>query len=104
MSDTRFIMIGLVLVFAGFLILGIFGRPFFEFTIQANEFGDCFDYTEDGHAIPVDCDSILGNKVILFGVVFVLIGGGIIALIKGVRGRWDQDVKSGEMIGPKKDH
>ena len=104
MSDTRFILIGLVLVFAGFLILGMFGRPFFEFTIQANEFGDCFDYTEDGRAIPVDCNSILGNKVILFGVVFVLIGGGIIALIKGIRGRWDQDVKSDEMVGPKKDH
>jgi Na+-driven multidrug efflux pump len=101
MSDTRFIMIGLVLVFAGFLILGIFGRPFFEFTIQANEFGDCFDY-EDGRAIPIDCDLMLGNKVILFGIVFALIAGGIIALIKGVRGKWDQDVKSDEMLGPKK--
>lgn len=101
MSDTRFIMIGLVLVFAGFLVLGIFGRPFFEFTIQANEFGDCFDYAEDGSTMPVDCDLILGNKVILFGIVFALIGGGIIALIKGARGRWDQDIKSDEMVGPK---
>ena len=104
MSDTRFIILGVVLVFVGFLVLGIFGRPFFEFTIQANEFGDCFDYTEDERTIPVDCNLILGNKVILFGVVFVLIGGGIIALIKGVRGRWDQDVKSDEMLGPKEDH
>ena len=101
MSDTRFIILGLVLVFVSFLILGIFGRPFSEFTIQANEFGDCFDYTEDGRAIPVDCSLILENKLILFGGVFVLIGGGIIALIKGVRGRWDQDIKSDEMVGPK---
>lgn len=94
-------MIGLVLVFAGFLVLGIFGRPFFEFTIQANEFGDCFDYDDDGSTMPVDCNLILGNKVILFGIVFALIGGGIIALIKGARGRWDQDIKSDEMVGPK---
>lgn len=102
MSDTRFIIIGLSLVFAGFLILGIFGRPFFEFTIQANEFGDCFDYTEDGRVIPIDCDIVLVNKVILFVAVFVLIGSGIVALIKGVRGRWDQDVKSDELVGPKR--
>lgn len=102
MSDTRFIMIGLVLVFAGFLILGIFGRPFFEFTIQANEFGDCFDYTTDGHVIPVNCNMILQGKSIFFGIVLALIGSGIFTLIKGVRGKWDQDVKSDEMVGPKR--
>ncbi len=104
MSDTRFIILGLILIFVGFLILGIFGGPFFEFTVQANEFGDCFDYTEDESAMPVDCDLILANKAILFWIVSGLIGGGIIALIKGMRGRWDQDVKSDEMLGPKKEH
>lgn len=102
MSDTRFIIIGLVLVFAGFITLSVFGRSFLEFTVQANEFGNCFDYTEEGHAIPVDCGIILQNKAILFGVVFVLIGMGVVALVKGVRGRWDQDVKNDEMVGPKK--
>jgi hypothetical protein len=29
-----------------------------------------------------------------------LIGAGIIALIKGVRGKWDQDVKPEDMLGP----
>src|SRR5574341_619357 len=102
MSDTRFIMIGLVLVFAGFLVLGVFGRPFLEFTIQANEFGDCIDYTEAG-AVSSDCDVILQSKILLFGVVAGLVGSGVIALIKGYRGKWDQDVKSDEMVGPKKD-
>ena len=101
MSDTRFIILGLVLVFAGFLLTGIFGSQFLKFTVQVNEFGNCFDYTEDGKAIAVDCNIIIQNKSIFFGAVLSLIGGGIIALIKGVRGKWDQDVKSDEMVGPK---
>jgi hypothetical protein len=33
-------------------------------------------------------------------VVIVIISGGIIALLKGVKGKWDQDVKPEEMLGP----
>ena len=33
-------------------------------------------------------------------VVIVIISGGIIALLKGVRGKWDQNVKPEEMLGP----
>lgn len=95
-------MLGLALVFAGFLVLGIFGRPFLEFTVQANEFGNCVDYTETG-SVSTDCDIIMQNKMLFFGVVMGLIGTGIVALIKGYRGKWDQDVKSNEMVGPKKD-
>lgn len=101
MSDTRFIMLGIALVFAGFLVLGILGKPFLEFTVQANEFGNCVDYTETG-AVSIDCDIIMQNKLIFFAVVGALIGLGILSLIKGYRGRWDQDVKSDEMVGPKK--
>lgn len=95
-------MLGIVLVFAGFLVLGILGRPFLEFTVQVNEFGNCVDYTETG-AVSTDCGVIMQNKILFFGVVMGLIGSGIAALIKGYRGRWDQDVKSDEMVGPKKD-
>ncbi|HXV38282.1 MAG TPA: hypothetical protein VD699_01725 [Nitrosopumilaceae archaeon] len=102
MSDTRFIMLGIVLVFAGFLVLGIFGRPFLEFTVQVNEFGNCVDYTETG-AVSVDCSVIMQDKMVFFGVVMGLISSGIVALVKGYRGQWDQDVKSDEMLGPKKD-
>ena len=102
MSDTRFLMLGIGLVFAGFVILGILGKPFFEFTVQANEFGNCFDYTETG-AVSTDCGVIMQDKLLFFGVVMGLIGSGIFSLVKGYRGRWDQDVKSDEMVGPKKD-
>jgi len=102
MSDTRFIMLGIALVFAGFLILGIFGGHFFEFTVQVNEFGNCIDYTETG-TISTDCGVIMQNKMIFFVVVMGLISSGIVGLVKGYRGRWDQDVKSDEMVGPKKD-
>lgn len=95
-------MLGIALVFAGFLILGVLGRSFLEFTVQENEFGDCIDYTETG-AVSTDCGVIIQDKILLFGVVMGLIGSGIVALIKGYRGRWDQDVKSDEMVGPKKD-
>lgn len=102
MSDTRFIILGIALVFAGFLILGILGRPFFEFTVQVNEFGNCIDYAETG-AVSSDCAVIMQDKLIFFGVVMGLISSGIVALVKGYRGRWDQDVKRDEMVGPKKD-
>ena len=95
-------MLGIVLVFAGFLVLGILGRPFLEFTVQVNEFGNCIDYAEPG-AVSADCNVIMQNKLIFFGVVIGLIGSGVFALAKGYRGRWDQDVKSDEMVGPKKD-
>ena len=95
-------MLGIILVFVGFLVLGILGKPFLEFTVQANEFGNCIDYTESG-AVSTDCSVIMQDKLIFFAVVVALIGSGILSLIKGYRGRWDQDVKSDEMVGPKKD-
>lgn len=103
MSDTRFIILGIAVIFAGFIVIGILGGQFQEFTLQANEFGDCYDYTDDGRAVPVDCEIKMQDRAVLFGGSVALIGGGIILLIKGVRGRWDQDVKSDEVVGPKKD-
>jgi len=32
--------------------------------------------------------------------VIALIGCGIVSLFKGVRGKWDQDVKPEDMLGP----
>jgi len=29
-----------------------------------------------------------------------LVGAGIVSLVKGVRGKWDQDVKPEDMVGP----
>ena len=59
MTDIRFIMLGIALIFAGFFVLGIFGTQYMEASIQAQEFGDCFDYNENNlqtlvQPIPID--------------------------------------------------
>ena len=95
-------MIGSVLAFSGFLIGGVTGTQYQKYAVQADQFGDCFDYATDGHAIKVKCDEKIQDKFIFFSISVCLIGGGVIVLIKGVRGKWDQNVKSDEMVGPKK--
>ncbi len=100
MSDTRFTMLGIGLIFAGFIILGVFGTAYFDATIQANEFETCFDYFDDGPPVEVSCDAILQNKVMFLGLVLGLVGAGIVSLVKGARGKWDQDVKPEDMVGP----
>ncbi len=100
MSDTRFTMLGIVLIFAGFIILGIFGTAYFDATIEAEEFETCFEYSDDSPPVEVSCDAKLQNKVMFLGLVMALVGAGIVSLFKGVRGKWDQDVKPEDMVGP----
>ena len=99
MSDTRFTMLGVALIFAGFLILGIFGQHYYNFSIQAQEFGDCFEF-RDGQQVELDCQVVAQDKTAFFALVIGLIAAGIFFLIKGVRGRWDQDVKPQDKVGP----
>ena len=99
-SDTRFTMVGIALIFAGFIMLSIFGSQFTDVTVEADQFGNCFEYFEDRPPVQIDCDIKFQDKSIFFGLVVVLIGGGIISLIKGARGKWDQDVKPEDMVGP----
>jgi len=99
-SDTRFTMLGIGLIFAGFIILGVFGTAYFDATIQANEFETCFDYFDDNPPVEVSCDAILQNKVMFLGLVLGLVGAGIVSLVKGARGKWDQNVKPEDMVGP----
>jgi len=103
-SDIRFTLLGIALIFAGFLVLGIFGSQYIEASIQAQEFGDCFEYNEEMSPMQIDCNIVLQNKSILTAVVIGLIGAGIVSLIKGVRGKWDQDVKPQDMLGPGNPH
>ena len=100
MSDTRFTLLGIGLIFAGFIILGIFGAPYFDATIQAQEFGDCYEYFEDSPPLPIDCELKIQDKTIFSGLVIGLVTAGIVALVKGVKGKWDQDVKPEDMVGP----
>ncbi len=100
MSDTRFTILGIILIFAGFLILGTLGSQFAGVTVEANEFGDCFEYFEDKPPIQIDCQNVEIEKSLFFGLVIGLIAGGVISLLKGVRGNWDQKVKPEDMVGP----
>ena len=100
MSDIRLTMLGIVLIFVGFIVLGIFGSQFDAYTIEAEEFEDCFEYSADAPPKKIDCDVKLQGKFVLAAVVVGLIAAGIIFLIKGIKGRWDQDVKPEDMVGP----
>ena len=100
MSDTRFIIIGIGFIFSGFIVVGVFGGGLYNASIQEEEFGDCFEYFEDKPPVPIDCDVKLLNKSIISGITIALIAIGVFALIKGVRGSWDQKVKPEDMVGP----
>ncbi len=93
-------MLGIGLIFAGFIILGVFGTEYFDATIQAQEFETCFDYFDASPPFEVSCDAKLQNKVMFLGLVLALVGAGIASLVKGARGKWDQDVKPEDMVGP----
>lgn len=102
MSDTRFVILGTILVFAGFLLLGIFGRSV-GFMVFEEESGKCYNFDQTNSDMLVDCNSMFQNKLFLFSLVLILIVSGILSLVKGIRGRWDQNVKNDEMVGPKND-
>jgi len=99
-SDTRFTMLGIGLIFAGFIILGIFGEQYFDASIQAEEFDDCYDYFDDKPPVQVECAVKIQAKVMFSGIVIGLVSAGVFSLVKGVKGKWDQDVKPEDMVGP----
>ena len=99
MSDMRFIIIGAGLIFTGIIILSVFGAQFDEIAVQ-EEFNECYEYHVDGPPTEIDCDIASQNKMIIFGIVALLITCGIVSLARGIKGRWDQDVKPEDMVGP----
>lgn len=99
MSDIRFTLLGVAFIFAGFMVLGIFGQHHYDLFIQAEEFGECYEYS-NGNQIQVSCIEAMQDRVLFFALVVALLGIGIYLLVKGVRGKWDQDVKPQDKIGP----
>jgi len=100
MSDMRFVIIGIVLVFVGFLTLGVFGSQFQAATIESNEFGTCYEYFNDKPPIEIDCSFKVFDQAIFFGIIIGFIGAGIISLVKGAKGDWDNKVKPEDKVGP----
>ena len=99
MSDTRFIILGVGLIFVGIIVLTVFGAQVDEITLQ-EEFRECYEYHTDAPPTEIDCDIAFQNKMIIFAIVALLIICGIASLVKGIRGGWDQNVKPEDMVGP----
>ena len=102
MSDIRLILIGSLLIFAGFYIAGMAGSQYNQISIQQNQFDDCYDYSS-GTAVHVNCVQEEQDAFLHLGLALGIIGGGAYLIFKGIKGRWDQNVKSNEMVGPKHD-
>ena len=98
-SDTRFIIIGIGLIFSGIIFLSVFGSQSTEISLQEG-FSKCFEYHDDSPPTEIDCDVASENKMITFAITTLLIVCGIVSLVKGVKGRWDQNVKPEDMVGP----
>lgn len=96
----RFIIIGIGLVFVGFIILGVFGQNYQAATLESNQFGTCYEYSEDSPPAEINCSFKIFDQTVFFGVVIGIIGAGVVSLIKGTRGDWDSRVKPEDMVGP----
>ena len=99
MSDTRFIIIGIGLIFSGIIFLSVFGSQSTEIALQEG-FSKCFEYYDDSPPTEIDCDVASENKMITFTITTLFIVCGIVSLVKGMKGRWDQNVKPEDMVGP----
>ena len=100
MSDIRFVMIGVGVLSIGFIVMALFGTQYQDITIQTKEFSECYDYTDENLPVKIDCEKQLQDRNLMFAGVFgILIAGGL-ALLKGIRGKWDNEVKHEEMVGP----
>ena len=98
-SDTRFTILGIGLIFSGIIFLSVFGSQSNEIALQEG-FSKCFEYHDDSPPTEIDCDVASENKIITFAITTLLIVCGIVSLVKGVKGRWDQNVKPEDMVGP----
>ena len=80
--------------------MAVFGTQFQDITVQTKEFSECYDYTDENGPVKIDCEERLQDRNMTFAAVAgILIAGGL-ALIKGIRGTWDNNVKPEEMLGP----
>ncbi len=99
MSDIRLIMIGAVIIFAGFVVASFANAGYSQYALQQQNFDDCYDYST-GVAVHVKCSDKNYDHMLYLVLTFVLLGIGGFVMYKGVRGKWDHDVKDNEMLGP----
>ena len=99
MSDTRFIILGIGLIFSGIIFLSVFGGQSTEISLQEG-FSKCFEYHDDSPPTEIDCDTASETKMVIFAITALLIVCGIVSLVKGMKGGWAQNVKPEDMVGP----
>lgn len=102
MSDMRFIILGVGLIFVGFIVLGGFGNNYQAATLESNEFGTCYEYSDDKEPVEINCSYKILDQTLFFALIMGFIGAGVISLVKGVKGDWDNKVKPEDMTGPSK--
>ncbi len=123
MSDMRFILAGVALIFAGFVVLGVLGDRYSGAFVESGEFGTCYEYADEStyvegpredallppwgegvrEEIPpreVDCADKIRAEVLFLSLVIGIIGAGAVALVKGMRGDWDSRVRPEDIVGP----
>ena len=100
MSDIRLVMIGAVIIFAGFVVGGIANSGYSQYAVQTQNFDDCFDYST-GVEVHVKCSEKSYDYMMYLVLSFGLLGAGGFVMYKVIRGKWDHDVKDNEMVGPK---
>ena len=100
MSDIRLIMVGAVIMFAGFMVGGIANSSYSQFAVQQENFDECFDYSS-GVEVHVKCYEKSLDHLLYLGLSLGLLGVGGVVIFKGIKGKWDHDVKDSEMLGPK---
>ena len=93
-------MLGSVIIFAGFVVGGIKSSYYVQFMIQANQFDECYDYST-GNEVKVKCADLINDFFLYMALSITFIGIGGVIIFKGIRGKWDQNVKNDEMFGPK---
>ena len=102
MCDMRFIILGVGLIFVGFIVLGGFGNNYQAATLESNEFGTCYEYSDDKEPVEINCSYKILDQTLFFALIMGFIGAGVISLVKGVKGDWDNKVKPEDMTGPSK--
>jgi hypothetical protein len=93
-------MIGAVVIFVGFVVGGIGNSNYAQYAVQQQNFDDCIDYSS-GIVIHVKCSDKSYDHMLYLSLSFVTLGIGGFVMYKGIRGKWDHDVKDSEMLGPK---
>ena len=99
-SDIRLIMGGAVIIFVGFMLGGMVNSNYAQFAVQQQNFDECYDYST-GIAIHVKCSEKNQDYLFYLALSIGVLGAGGIVVFKGIKGKWDHDVKDDEMLGPK---